>query len=315
MTAPLPHSPETLLELAVNISRTVAAPTILALEAEPGAANPLNALMPPLPAPREVAEKDVLRARQLGELVGEALRLLGFDTHFALTLDLASEINEAGRNTGAQDPNGVAECGAAYIEGLAKQKVLASARHFPGLGGAAPVPAPSGELPVSGRPMAELWRSDLVPYRRLVDQLSFVLMSAAAYKAYDFDYPRSAVLSVRVVEGLLRAKLKYRGVVVAPQLESPAVRGALDESHAAVESLNAGCDMLLVEKAESWEAMRQGIEEAIASGRLPRGRFEEAVGRVRGAKKGWEPPDKPFSRAAWERLLRRCEEFTSSAGS
>ena len=41
-------------------------------------------------------------------------------------------------------------------------------------------------------------------------------------------YPRSAVLSAQVVEGLLRGKLGYRGVVVAPQLESESVRGVLD---------------------------------------------------------------------------------------
>ena len=104
-------------------------------------------------------------------------------------------------------------------------------------------------------------------------------MSTAAYKAYDFNYPRSAVLSTQVVEGLLRAKLGYRGVVIAPQLESRAVRGVLDMGRAAVQSLNAGCDMLLVEKEESWQAMRRGIEEALASGTAP----ARATGAVRGA--------------------------------
>ena len=69
--------------------------------------------------------------------------------------------------------------------------------------------------------------------------------------------------------------------------------------------------MLLVEKDESWQAMRRGIEEALASGNLPRERLEQSVARIRAAKKGWAPPKGPFSKKAWERLARRFEEFNS----
>jgi beta-N-acetylhexosaminidase len=161
--------------------------------------------------------------------------------------------------------------------------------------------------------MADLWRSDIVPYRELLPRLPLVLMSAAAYKAYDFSCPRSAVLSPQVVGELLRAKLGYRGVVVAPQLESEAVRGALDVPSAAVQSLNAACDMLLVEKDESWQALRRGIEAALASGKLGRERLEQSLARIHGAKKGWAPPKSPFSKKAWERLAGRFEEFNSGA--
>jgi beta-N-acetylhexosaminidase len=157
--------------------------------------------------------------------------------------------------------------------------------------------------------MAQLWRSDLLPYRTLLPRLPLVLMSAAAYKAYDFNDPRSAVLSPQVVEGLLRAKLGYRGVLVAPQLESELVRGGLNLDRAAVQSLSAGCDMLLVEQDESWQAMQRGIEVALGSGALPRERLEQSVSRIRAAKKGWAPPKGPFPKKAWDRSVRRFEEF------
>ena len=82
---------------------------------------------------------------------------------------------------------------------------------------------------------------------------------------------------------------------------------------AAVQSLSAGCDMLLVEKEESWRAMRRGIEEVLASGKLPRERLEQSVGRIRAVKRGWAPPKGPFSKKAWDRLVRRFEEFNSGA--
>ncbi len=80
---------------------------------------------------------------------------------------------------------------------------------------------------------------------------------------------------------------------------------------AAVQSLSAGCDMLLIEREASWQAMRQGIEDAVASGILPRERVEQSLARIRAAKKGWTPPKGPFSKKAWERLARRFEEFNS----
>jgi beta-N-acetylhexosaminidase len=155
--------------------------------------------------------------------------------------------------------------------------------------------------------MAELWRSALVPYRELLPELPLVMMSTAVYKAYDFDYPRSAVLSAQVVEGLLRTKLGYQGVVVAPQLESQHVRGVLDLSGAAVQSVNAGCDLLVAEREESWLAMRRALE----SGKLQDQRLEQALGRIRAVKSGVADAGGRFSTVAWERLTRRFREFSS----
>lgn len=311
LAGPLPGSPETLRELLCQITRALPATPFLVIEEEGGAEDPLAALLPPLPTPSAIGAKDPRAARQAGELIGEALRLLGFNTNLAPTLDLTSDLTEKALDTRtfSAAPRLMAECGRFFVEGLERQKILACAKHFPGLRCAPP--ARSGELPISGRSMAELWCSDLVPYRELLPRLSLVLMSTAAYKAYDFDYPRSAVLSAQIVEGLLRAKLGYQGVVLAPQIESQAVRGVLDVGRAAAESLRAGCDMLVVEKDESWKAMRRGIEEALAAGKLPHERLEQSVGRNRVAKKGWAPPKDQFSKSAWERLVRRHEEFNS----
>ena len=197
------------------------------------------------------------------------------------------------RSTFSADPRVVAECGAYFVEGLSRHKILACAKHFPGLGGMPP--APRRGLAISGRSMAELWRSDLVPYRELLPRLPLVLMSAAAHKAYDSDHPRSAVLSTQVVEALLRAKLGYRGVVVASQLESQPVRGGLDVGRAAVQSLNAGCDMLLVEKDESWRGHAARDRGGACKRRTP----ARAAGALRGAhsrcEKRMGPAERPVS--------------------
>jgi beta-N-acetylhexosaminidase len=159
--------------------------------------------------------------------------------------------------------------------------------------------------------MAELWREDLVPYRALLPRLPLVLVSIAAYKAFDFDLLQSAGLSPRVVEGLLRVKLGYNGVAIACGLESEAVRGTLQLGEAAVHALRAGCDALLLEKAEAAEVVHQALREAFESGRLANPRVEQALKRIQLAKKGLKPPSGRLSGRSLDRVVREFAEFSS----
>jgi beta-N-acetylhexosaminidase len=158
--------------------------------------------------------------------------------------------------------------------------------------------------------MAQLWREDLVPYRALLPRLPLVLLSTAAYKAYDFDLPQSAGLSPKVVEGLLRAKLGYNGVAIAYGLETEAVRGTLSLEEAAVQALRAGCDMVLLEKAEAAERVHGALSAARDSGKLPSDRVELALKRIQLAKKGLKPPRGRLSRRSLERLVREFKDFS-----
>jgi beta-N-acetylhexosaminidase len=159
--------------------------------------------------------------------------------------------------------------------------------------------------------MAELWREDLVPYRALLPRLPLVVLSTAAYKAFDFDFLQSAGLSPKVVEGLLRVKLGYRGVAIACGLETEAVRGTLTLEEAAVQALRAQCDMLLLEETEAAERVQAALSAARESGKLPIPRVEQALERIRLAKKGLKPPTGKLSRRSLDRLVREFADFSS----
>ena len=122
LAGPRPQSPETLYELLAGLSQSLHAPPILALEAEDDNVDLLSVLLPPLPSLRAMAEKGGWLARQAGEMIGEALKLLGFNTHFAIALDRASGLAEEvlGAWTFSANPRVVAECGASFVEGLSR---------------------------------------------------------------------------------------------------------------------------------------------------------------------------------------------------
>ena len=308
-SAPLPPSAELTSEFLRKTARAIPPPTFLALREEGGSENPLGRLFPQLPSARAAGEKGLSAVARLGELIGEALGLLGFNTNFTPLLDLATPFTErglGGRTFGA-DPKQVAQCGGAFLRGLRKGKILAVGKHFPGWG-SAPI-EDSRDLAVSGKSMAALWQEDLLPFRQLLPHLPMVLISAAAYKAYDFDQPRPACLSALVVNGLLRVKLDYRGLALAHDLESDAVRGRLDLGEAAVQSLNAGCDMLILDEGRPFEEVRRALEAGLASGKLIRERAEQSRARIQALKKRLTRQPGRITKSNLKKVARGFESF------
>jgi beta-N-acetylhexosaminidase len=315
LSPPLPPSAEATHELLHRIAGTVRELPFIAIREEGGAEDPLRRFLPSLPPPRAAAQKGLSAVARLGELIGEGLSLLGFNTDFAPLLDLATPLSKERLEARAfgSDPREVAQCGGAFLRGLRRHKILACGKHFPGWGCVplqnSPGRSVSFKPAVAGKPMAELWREDLFPYRELLPNLPMVLISNAAYKAYDFDHPRPASLSPQVIEWLLRVKLGYQGLALAYDLEHEEMRGSLSPGEAAIQSLNAGCDLLVLDQEDSCEAVRQALEAGLDSGKLRPQRVEQALERVRAARKALAPPTGSVSRRALEQLARRFESF------
>jgi len=141
-------------------------------------------------------------------------------------------------------------------------------------------------------------------------RLPFVLVSTAAYKAYDFDSLQSAGLSLKVVQGLLRVKLSYDGVAIACGLETEAVRGTLALEEAAVQALSAGCDMLLLEDAETAEQAQTALFAARESGKLPGPRVEQSLKRIQLAKQGLKLPRTTLPKRSLDRIAKEFIDFS-----
>jgi beta-N-acetylhexosaminidase len=308
--AALADGPGSTHEFLLKVAGAVPTVPFLAIEEEGGARDPLRAFLAPLPSPRAAAKKGLADVSRLGEFAGAALQLLGFNTNLAPVLDLASPSPGKPSETRGFSPNPhqVAQCGAVFLRGLERHNILPCGKHFPGLG-SAPYSSAT-ELPVVAKSMAELWREDLVPYRALLTRLPLVLVSPAAYKAYDFDLPQSACVSPKVVGGLLRVKLGYNGAAIACGLESQAVRGTLELGEAAVHALHAGCDVLLLEQAEAAEVVYEALRTAFESGRLRSDRIEQALKRIQLAKKGLKPPRGRLSKGPMDRIISEFKDFS-----
>ncbi|HEV2494641.1 MAG TPA: glycoside hydrolase family 3 N-terminal domain-containing protein [Terriglobia bacterium] len=307
------RTPGATAELLARIARTLDAPPLLWLEEEGGHVGPLSAFLPPLPSPHLAAEHGPSAVERLGELIGAAMGLLGFNTNSAPTLDLAprqSGDQGAGPILGS-DPQQVARAGGAFARGLTKRKILACGKYFPGASAAED--CQSAEHCVVGKPMTRLWHEDLVPYRKLLARLPLVMVSNAAYKAYDFDILRPATESTSILQGLLRLKLRYPGLAVADLTRTPESGHALELANRVVRSIGAGCDLVIVPGDQRLLAAAQAaIEKVSVPAKIDTDRIQETFKRLRSARKRLARPSGRIRKAEVERLAREFEEFGQS---
>lgn len=251
----------------------------------------------------------------LGGLVGRAMEIAGLNLNLAPSVDLPAALSGAASRGGdasqsASNPLEVTHRADAFVRGITRHGVLSCAGHFPGLTiGAGKQPPGS---PVVGRSMAMLWREDLVPYRKLGDKLPLVQISHAVYKAYDYEFPRPASLSPSIVKGLLRLKLGYHGVAVA-DIAPAACSAGIEINEAAVRTLEAGCDLLIVPAEEKpLAAVLEALRRATDFGRLSPARVEQALARIGNVKQAvtrlrGEPGEREVSRLMhdFERLWKQ----------
>lgn len=214
--------------------------------------------------------------RRVAAATARGLRAVGVNLDFAPVADVNSNPANpviADRSFGA-DPELVARHVAAFVTGLQEEGVGATLKHFPGHGNT--TVDSHTDLPVLTQSRAELDEIDLVPFRAgIAAGAQLVMVGHLDVAAVDPGVP--ATFSRKVLVDLLRGELGFTGVVISDALN---MGGATQASAAeqAVQAILAGNDMLLM--PPSVAEARNGLLEAIASGRLPRERLVESVARI-----------------------------------
>lgn len=262
---------------------------LVAVDEEGGRVSRLGdeGVVTPLPPARSLpAGHTPEGVRALGHRMGEELRAVGVDWDLAPVLDVsgAAARTVIGDRSFAADAGTAASYGTAFAAGLADGGVRTAAKHFPGHGRTAV--DSHLELPTVDASLDELRTSDLVPFAAAAPVLDAVLTAHVRYPALDPQLPAS--LSPAVTR-LLRDELGFEGVLVTDALEMRAIADRWDLPTAAELALVAGADVVTV--AGPWQAVpgvTDRIAEAVATGRIPAVRLQEAVRRVL-ALKGVDP--------------------------
>jgi len=222
---------------------------------------------------------DVRLTAEVAAAIGAELASLGIDLDLAPVADVNTDpMNPViGARSFGSDPRAVAAHTAAWVEGLQRAGVGACAKHFPGHGDTSVDSHVA--LPVAGEdPHARA----LDPFRAAIDSDVKAIMSAHIVVPTVDEAP--ATISRRIMTGMLRDELGFKGLAVSDGLEMRGLAGDRGVPEAAVLALAAGCDALVIGGGLCDEAtvleIARAVAVAVGEGRLPEERLVEAASRV-----------------------------------
>lgn len=224
----------------------------------------------------------------LGEETGKILRWSGFNMNFAPVLDLSDPLKPSfiGPRSFGADPDRAGRIGTAFAEGLRRQGVLPTAKHFPGLGATVVDPHRKAARQIASK--EELSARDMKPFETYakLGPRSALMISQLSYPALD-PSGVPAPFSRKILHDLLREELKYEGLLVTDDLQMKGTSTVLRPEEAALQSLKAGADLVML----SWsaEAQRKAVSRvlgAVKSGEWPVDELDQRVNRILEVKRG-----------------------------
>lgn len=231
------------------------------------------------PSAPQSATGTVPAARRAARQAARGLRDGGVNVNLAPVADV-NPPRGGGALPGRLYPGGparVAALTAASLRAHARFGVAATVKHYPGLGratqntdfGAATISASRGAI----------LHDDLAPYRAAIAADAPLIMSShALYPA--FDRRRIASQSRALMTGILRDRLGFDGVAITDSIEARAVIARSDVATAAVRSLAAGNDIVLMTGDGSWNLVYPRLLREARRNPAFRARVHQAAARV-----------------------------------
>jgi beta-N-acetylhexosaminidase len=285
-------------------------PLLRCIDVEGGTVDRLRDLIAPMPSPLAVAatNKPELFEKH-GTLIAQEVRLLGLNTTFAPVLDLRTPASAPVMTSRvvSGEADQVILYAKSFLRGLARQGVLGCGKHFPGLG--------SGQVdshhstPVIAKPLAALWKEDLLPYRQLAKQLPMVMVSHATYSA---SVAEPASVSAYWIREILIREIGYKGLIVSDDMEMGGILKYTGIAEAAVQALAAGTHVVEIcrNPALVFAAYEAVLREAEASPAFARQLRSAAakMATVAGASPKRLPPGP--TNTAVKRMKAAVEAFT-----
>jgi beta-N-acetylhexosaminidase len=182
--------------------------------------------------------------------------------------------------SGRAFPGGAVDVAAltrAAVSGYRGTKVAATLKHFPGLGEAG-ANTDDGSVTISS-PRAALATRDLPPFASGIKAGARLVMASHALFT-GLDPKHIASQSKPILTTLLRRDLGFEGVVITDSMEAAAVLRRSSLELAALRSVAAGADMLLLTGPGSFPRVYKQLLTGAKQSQRFRARLAEAAARV-----------------------------------
>ena len=252
---------------------------LVAVDQEIGGICRLHTLVPRFPPAEEVSTYNVELFEKLSFSIAAAAKDLGVNCFLGPILDIVIGQNPwlSGR-TWSTKPDIVARISSAYIRGIQRAGVAATAKHFPGFHNIALDPAIEAKAIVIED--AGSFKSGFIPFADAIkNNVEMIMVGPAIVQAFDSEKPAS--ISPKVIQKL-RSEFSFKGVIMSDDLDSRATIKGRSVEEVAIDALNAGSDHLLMAAiGNQLERVANAINDAVEKGELAEQRLQEAATKVR----------------------------------
>ena len=220
---------------------------------------------------------------KMGRMIGRQCQLAGIQVNFAPVADINSNPRNPviGLRSFGEDRENVTAKAAAYMKGLQHQRVIATAKHFPGHGDTGT--DSHFTLPVLSHSTDHLTQTDLYPFQKLIaDSLTGIITGHLYVPVLDNRPHLASSLSEKIVTDLLKKQMGFQGLVFTDAMNMKGVTRGRTPVEANIKALVAGNDVLLYPESVT-ESVRR-IKEGVSRGTIPMDVIDEKVRKILRAK-------------------------------
>ena len=232
--------------------------------------------------PHMKSEEDAVR---FAEITAAEMNQVGINMNMAPVMDVSSEGSGSimAERTFGDNPDWVSRLGVKVIEHLQLNKIMAVAKHFPGIGRTAL--DSHLDMPVLHDDLSMMEQLDLIPFEAGIRSgVSGVMLSHIFYSQLDPQWPAS--LSLQIAKNLLRKQMQFNGLVLTDDLDMGAITKHYDIQTAVHQILAADIDLTLIcHKGPSIEIAFEEMAKEITDSPAIKASGMESVERVMKAKR------------------------------
>ena len=253
------------------------------------------------------ATADPENAELASEITIRQLRGLGPNFNMAPVLDVNNNPKNPviGVRSFGDQPQMVAEFGAASARPYAGSGVLCCGKHFPGHGDTA-VDSHLG-LPRVEKSEEELEALELIPFRRCIREgIPAMMISHVMFPNIEPEQV-PCTMSRRIITGLLKEKLGFRGLILTDCMEMLAIQDHYGTPEGTVAAIQAGVDLAEISSTLALEReAAKALNEAAERAELDLAEIRASVEKILAYKRqiDWEPEPALCNRDSDRELAR-----------
>ncbi|WP_195987227.1 beta-N-acetylhexosaminidase [Clostridium sp. D53t1_180928_C8] len=215
-----------------------------------------------------------------GDIIANELKLKGYNMDYAPVLDILSNPQNTviGNRAFGENAEIVSNLAVEVMRGIQDNGVISVVKHFPGHGDTS-VDSHYG-LPLVEKSLEELRQLEFIPFENAIKNGADAIM-ASHILLKNIDSENPATMSKIIISNILRESMEFKGVIITDDMTMGAITENYNIGEAAIKSIEAGVDIVLVCHGYDNEIeVITSIEEAIANGIISEERINESVYRI-----------------------------------